>query len=190
MPDALRACIRAVSTALALCVGVGCGEATPEPGGDPRPVVRERPVEALRALAARDDVNLLFLLVDTLRADRLRLYGYPRPTSPAMDYLGLQGGITFQRHYAQSSWTKCSMASLWTGLNPPRTGVLRADDVLSPEAVMPAERLREAGFRTAGLWRNGWVGPQFGFEQGFETYLKPAGSPIPAEVRRENPTFA
>ena len=63
------------------------------------------------------------------------------------------------------------MASLWTGLYPVRTRVLRAYDVLSPEARLPAEVFREAGFRTAGLWRNGWIAPNFGFAQGFEIYL-------------------
>jgi arylsulfatase A-like enzyme len=54
---------------------------------------------------------------------------------------------------------------------------------------MPAEILREAGFRTAGLWRNGWVEGYFGFDQGFEIYHRPAGTPPPASVRRENPTM-
>jgi arylsulfatase A-like enzyme len=132
-------------------------------------------------------VNLLFVLIDTLRADRLGSYGYARDTSPTLDRLAA-GGVRFARHLAQSSWTKCSMASLWTGLYPSRTGVTRFDHVLSPEARMPAEILREAGFRTAGLWRNGWVEGYFGFEQGFELYHRPAGMPPPASVRRENPT--
>ena len=53
---------------------------------------------------------------------------------------------------------------------------------------MPAEILHEAGFRTAGLWRNGWVEGYFGFDQGFETYTRPNVFPVPADVRRENPT--
>jgi arylsulfatase A-like enzyme len=169
--------------ALALCA---CEK--PEAGNDPRPVVRENPMQAIRALAARDDMNLLFVVVDTLRADRLGLYGYPRPTSPSMDYLGLSGGIVFRNHHAQSSWTKCSMASLWTALYPVRSGVLRAQDGIPSDARLPAEILREAGFRTAGLWRNGWVNPSFGFGQGFESYSKPRPAPVPQSVRRENPT--
>jgi arylsulfatase A-like enzyme len=165
-----------------------CACAPEPPSDDPRPIVRERPLEALRGLAGREDLNLLFVVVDTLRADRLKLYGYERETSPALDYLGLSGGIVFRNHHAQSSWTKCSMASLWTALYPVRSGVMRAQDVLSSEARLPAEVLREAGFRTAGLWRNGWVGPSFGFGQGFEVYARPRASPVPPTVRRENPT--
>jgi hypothetical protein len=54
---------------------------------------------------------------------------------------------------------------------------------------MPAEILREAGFRTSAIWRNGWVGPHFGFAQGFEVYHSPRASPVPASVRREKPTI-
>jgi arylsulfatase A-like enzyme len=172
--------------ALALALA-SCACEKPETRGDPRPILRERPLEAIRALAERDDLNLLFVVVDTLRADRLKLYGYRRNTSPMLDHLGLGGGIVFQNHHAQSSWTKCSMASLWTALYPVRSGVLRAQDVIPPDARLPAEVLREAGFRTAGLWRNGWVAPSFGFGQGFEAYSRPRGTRIPPSVRRENP---
>ena len=151
--------------------------------GDGRPV---GDAASLNALQYRDDVNVLFILVDTLRADRLGSYGYERDTSPTLDYMA-STGARFDRHLAQSSWTKCSMASLWTGLNPARTGVLRFDHALPSEALMPAEIFKEAGFRTAGIWRNGWVAPNFGFDQGFEVYGRPARKPMPKGYRRENP---
>ncbi len=155
---------------------------------DRRPVVEASEVaEAIAGLAERDDVNLLFILIDTLRAHRLRSYGYERETSPTLDYLGATG-IRFGRHLAQSSWTKCSMASLWTGLYPARTRVLRHADGLPERARLPAEILREAGFRTAALWRNGWVAPNFGFAQGFEVYHRPRPRVLPPGVRRENPS--
>jgi arylsulfatase A-like enzyme len=151
---------------------------------DPRP--RGRPDE-IAALAQRDDLNLLFVLIDTLRADRLASYGYERETSPNIDALAATG-IRFARQMSQSSWTKCSMASLWTALYPIRTGVLRSPQALPAEARMPAEILREAGFRTYALWRNNWVSPGFGFAQGFEVYHTPRATPLPASVRREKPT--
>jgi arylsulfatase A-like enzyme len=90
---------------------------------------------------------------------------------------------------AQSSWTKCSMASLWTGLYPARTGITRFDDVLPVEAELPAEVLKRAGFRTVGIYRNGWVAPTFGFDQGFDVYIRPASGPRPPSIRIENPTL-
>jgi arylsulfatase A-like enzyme len=150
-----------------------------------------RPVgtaDDIAALSKRDDVNLLYILLDTLRADRVGCYGYERDTSPTMDFLA-SGGVRFARHLSQSSWTKCSMASLWTGLYPARSGVTRFEHAIPRAARLPAEIFREAGFRTAGIFRNGWVEAYFGFDQGFEVYTRPQNQPLPASVRRENPTI-
>ncbi len=147
-------------------------------------------IEDVVALKDRDDLNVLFLVVDTLRAEHLGSYGYPRATSPQLDRLA-ETGVRFARHLSQSSWTKASMASMWTGLYPARTGITRFDHVLPDEARMPAEILRDAGFRTAGIYRNGWVAPTFGFGQGFEIYQKSASSlGLAPGVKRENPTLS
>jgi arylsulfatase A-like enzyme len=144
--------------------------------------------EDIVGLRDRDDLNVLLIVVDTLRAERLGSYGYAHDTSPVLDRLA-HSGVRFERHLAQSSWTKTSMASLWTGLYPQRTGITRYDDVMPEAARMPAEILREAGFETVGLFRNGWVAPTFGFDQGFEVYLRPRPAHLPPNVRRENPTI-
>lgn len=153
---------------------------------DPRPVGS---VEEISRLAERDDLNVLFILIDTLRSDRLSAYGYERETSPVLAKLASEG-ILFRRHLAQSSWTKASMASMWTGLNPFRAGITRYDQVLSEGASMPAERLKDAGFETVGLYRNGWVSPNFGFGQGFDVYTRPVGRPMARSIRQENPTLS
>ncbi|MCH8891567.1 MAG: sulfatase, partial [Myxococcales bacterium] len=152
---------------------------------DPRPLGEPADIEKLQN---RNDLNLLFVLIDTLRADRLSAYGYDRETSPNLDKLAATG-VRFAEHMSQSSWTKCSMASLWTGLYPIRTGVTRSPQGLPDEVLMPAEILREAGFRTAAIWRNGWIAPSFGFSQGFEVYHSPKSKRIPISVRREKPTL-
>lgn len=145
--------------------------------------------EDLEAMAQRDDVNVLFILVDTLRADRMSAYGYERDTTPRLERLA-RFGVRFENHLAQSSWTKASMASLWTGFHPPRTGILEYDDIVPDDAVLPAEVFAEAGFKTVGLYRNGWVAPTFGFDQGFEVYSKPPRRPPKAELHRANPTLS
>jgi len=152
---------------------------------DPRPLGT---IDDIRNFADRSDTNVLFILIDTLRAERMGMYGYARDTTPFLGEIG-ESGIRFGRHLAQSSWTKCSMASLWTGLYPPRTGVTRFNHAVPDEALMPAEIFEEAGFRTIGIYRNGWVSGYFGFKQGFEVYAKPSTRPIPASIRRENPTL-
>jgi arylsulfatase A-like enzyme len=129
-------------------------------------------VQDVAALRQRDDLNVVFILVDTLRADRLGAYGYHRDTSRHLDAMAREG-VLFRNVVSQSSWTKASMASIWTGTLPTNNKVVRYDHVLPEEATLPAEILREAGYRTAGIWRNGWVAPNFGFSQGFEFYLQP-----------------
>ncbi|MCP5064976.1 MAG: sulfatase [bacterium] len=143
--------------------------------------------EEIAKLRERDDVNVIFILIDTLRSDRLSSYGYDRPTSPMLDALA-DSGIRFDRVEAQSTWTKASMASLWTGLYPMRTGVTRFRHALPQEAVLPAELLKQAGFHTAGIWRNGWVANNFGFDQGFDLYMRPHPSRSAHELERRSPS--
>lgn len=143
----------------------------------------------VEALARRTDVNVLFILIDTLRADHLSGWGYDRKTSPVLDLLASRG-VRFAHQLSQSSWTKASMASLWTGVYPARTGITRFEQVLSDDATLPAEIFAAAGYRTTALYRNGWVSPYFGFDQGFEFYERPGTRPVPPTVMRENPTIS
>lgn len=159
-----------------------------EPPSEVRPPGGPEQVEALPALVEAGELNVIFILVDTLRADHLSAYGYERETSPTLDYF-TRHGVRFDHHLAQSSWTKASMASLWTSLNPTSTGITRYEHGLPGEAQMPAEIFRDAGFQTVGLFRNGWVAPRFGFGQGFDVYTRPAGTRVDAELRRDNPTL-
>ncbi len=161
-------------------------EIDPEAARPPREVGT---VDDIARRKDREDLNVLFILIDTLRGDRLGSYGYERDTTPELDALAATG-IRFDRHLAQSSWTKASMASMWTGLYPLANGVVKFDDIVSDQARMPAETLKAAGFRTVAIYRNGWVSPNFGFDQGFDVYTRPAPTRIPPSVRRENPTIA
>ena len=136
------------------------------------PAQEEDDASQIAALKERDDLNVVFVVVDTLRADHLDSYGYPRETSPNLTALA-RHGIRFAEVTAQSSWTKTSMASLWTGVQPLNHGLTRFDDAMPSEAVMPAELFKARGYETAGVIRNGWVAANFGFDQGFDMYLRP-----------------
>ncbi|MEE3328694.1 MAG: sulfatase-like hydrolase/transferase, partial [Myxococcota bacterium] len=89
---------------------------------------------------------------------------------------------------SQSSWTKTSMASMMTARYPERTGIMRAEDALPEDAVLPAEIFSEAGYKTAGVWRNGWVANNFGFDQGFGLYYKPLPDRSNKSVQRNSPS--
>jgi arylsulfatase A-like enzyme len=152
---------------------------------DARPLGSADDIARLRD---RPDTNVLFILIDMLRADHLGSYGYRRDTSPTLDRLAASG-VRYAAQISQSSWTKASMASLWTSFYPARTGITRFDHVLPEEAQMPAEVLAKAGFQTVGIYRNGWVSPTFGFGQGFSVYQHPQ-SPATAARHADNPTVA
>jgi len=169
----------------ALLLGAGI-YAQLELRGPEKPLGR---VQDLRSLASRErPLNVVFIVIDMLRADRLSAYGYHRDTSPVMEDLASRG-ILFQNVESQSSWTKASMASMWTGLYPERVGVKRFFHALPTEAKLPAEIFKEAGYRTGGIWRNGWVAPNFQFNQGFDLYLRPQKYLPPGGIkRRQNPS--
>jgi arylsulfatase A-like enzyme len=138
-------------------------------------IPHERPegsVEDLLTLAERDDLNVMFIVIDTLRADAMNAYGSPRITSPVMADLA-STGIRFESVESQSSWTKASMASMWQGMYPERTKIQRYFQTLTDDAQMATETLKDAGFLTGGIWRNGWVAANFGFNQGFDLYVRP-----------------
>jgi arylsulfatase A-like enzyme len=67
--------------------------------------------------------------------------------------------------------------------------VLRFDNTIPDEAVMPAEIFKAAGYRTVGIWRNGWVAPNFGFAQGFDIYYTPKAG-VDARLQRHSPGTA
>lgn len=146
---------------------------------------------------------MLLVVLDTVRADHLRLYGHPQPTSPTLDALAADA-IVYRNAIAPGTWTPPSHASLFTGLTPSVHGVDSADDaggIRALHASVPtlAERLHAAGYRTAAFIGNrGYLHPLFGLARGFETYRhvglgsadRLAGTLVPwLERRRGRPVF-
>lgn len=112
--------------------------------------------------------NIIFLMLDTQRADRLGAYGAPRPT-PFLDALAAES-IVYDRAYAPSSWTVPSIASLFVAQYPSEHRVAVVMAVLPDTAVTLAERLREAGYRTGGFSANIEITAEAGFDQGFDAF--------------------
>jgi len=116
--------------------------------------------------------DLVLVVIDTLRADHVGLYGSQRPTTPNLDALAAEGSW-FQQAYAHSGWTLPSMASLLTGLLPHQHRAVRDPEQprrfgrLAPETVTLAERLGEAGYACGAVVNNTYFAPIFGLDQGF-----------------------
>src|SRR5437899_3020712 len=71
--------------------------------------------------------RVIFIGVDTLRADHLSSYGYFRNTSPELDRFAAEDAIFFERAHASASWTLPSMTSVFTSTYPPRHRVETKD---------------------------------------------------------------
>jgi len=113
--------------------------------------------------------NIVLYVVDTVRADRLGVYGYEKPTSPRLDAFAA-GAVLFENAYAQSSWTRPAVASLFTGLLPPAHRTVGRRSVLPEDALTLAEILAANGYEGMGLVRNPNVSRAFGFAQGFARF--------------------
>lgn len=113
--------------------------------------------------------NIVVILIDTLRADHLPMYGYSRQTAPTLSKLAQQG-VLFTRMYAPSSTTRPSVATVFSSLYPAVHKVNHEDSFLSDAFVTLAELLHAAGYQTFGVSANSNVSPTFGYAQGFETF--------------------
>jgi arylsulfatase A-like enzyme len=116
--------------------------------------------------------HVVLITVDTLRADHLGLYGYPRPTSPFMDSLAAESTL-FVHAGATAPSTSPSMAKLLTGVHRSSHGV-RANGENLPEGVETlAEILKAHGFRTIARIANPLLDRSHGFAQGFDDFAMP-----------------
>jgi arylsulfatase A-like enzyme len=117
----------------------------------------------------KNSPNILFIVLDTLRADHLSSYGYKRSTTKNLDSLAREG-IIFENAIAPSSHTKLSTASFLTGLYPNHHKVLKINDGLSSSLDLIPETLKRNGYQTALISANEFVSPFFGFDQGLDFF--------------------
>ncbi len=117
-----------------------------------------------------DPPNVIVWLVDTLRADRTSAYGYERPTTPNLEALAQQG-VLFEQFHTHSNWTQPSVVSLFSGTHPlvfPREFARS----VPPALITAPEWFSDSGYQTVGLTATIATSAQFGFAQGFDTYLE------------------
>lgn len=130
-----------------------------------------------RPEAAERPKNVLFILVDTLRADHLSAYGYKRMTSPALDAFAKES-LLFENARSQASCTFPSANSILTS-RPPTAFLGQAQQALGIPAEIPsiAEILAGRGYRTAAISASPVVrntksrfNPTGGFGRGFSIF--------------------
>ncbi len=132
------------------------------------------------AAAGRPDV--LLVTVDTLRPDALGWVS-GRNATPVLDRLAREG-FRFPAAISPVPLTLPAHASLMTGLDPRRHGVRDNGQVLSPAPALLAERLREAGYRSAAFVSGAPLGKAFGLARGFDHYDDRVGAGSGAWLER------
>ncbi|MBN1825987.1 MAG: sulfatase [Candidatus Eisenbacteria bacterium] len=114
-------------------------------------------------------MNILIILVDTLRADHVGSYGYARSTTPHLDRLSEESSV-FDHAYSHSPWTMPSVASLLTSLTPRDHGITDWQQPLDERFLTLAEWLSTKGYSTAAFVSHIIFRRKFHFDQGFRHY--------------------
>jgi choline-sulfatase len=126
--------------------------------------------------------NLLLVTIDTLRADHVGAYGYAPATTPTLDGLARRG-VRFDAVQAAVPLTGPSHATILTGQYPPVHGLRdNARFTIEAKATTLAERLKQAGWRTAAFVAAYPVAAAFGFGRGFDTFSEGLSEAKPGYV--------
>lgn len=120
--------------------------------------------------------DIVLIVLDTHRLDRLGCYGYARGTTPNIDAFA-ESATLFERAISPAQWTIPAHASLFTG-EPPSTHVTtQSRDVLDPRHRTLAQRLSAVGYRTVGFCNNPLVGViNNGMRRGFAQFYNYCGA--------------
>lgn len=121
--------------------------------------------------------NIIFISIDTLRADHLGCYGYGRDTSPNVDRFA-GDGVRYKYCVSQAPFTLTSYGSMFTGLYPNR-GIIHGK--LKNECLTIAEILSTFGYYTISFNGGSIMSANFGFDQGFRIFKS-----YPSSSRVEN----
>lgn len=135
--------------------------------------------------------DIILLVLDTQRVDRLSCYGHPQQISPHLDAFA-QDATLFRHAYSTAQWTVPSHTSMFTGLYPGRHNMLHASSVL-PETLTPlAERLHQIGYFSAAFCNNPLIGVvNTGLQRGFDSFLNYGGwmTSRPNQTRSQSNMF-
>jgi arylsulfatase A-like enzyme len=128
--------------------------------------------EPLQRAPAPPRPHVVLISIDTLRADHLGIYGYPRPTSLALDAFA-GDALVFDNAFTTSPWTLPAHASMLTGLYPEvhRAGHASIYSPLDPDVVTLAQRLSLAGYDTLANVGGGYVGHAYDLDRGFDEWI-------------------
>jgi arylsulfatase A-like enzyme len=128
--------------------------------------------------------NVVLLVLDTVRADRLSCYGSETTKTRAIDRVASEG-LRFQNAYSTAPWTVPSHASMFTGLWTAEHSADWGSVVLGESFETLAEHLSRQGYVTVGFCENPFIGRSTGMDQGFSAFIDTWRRPLlPRAMRR------
>ena len=117
-------------------------------------------------MATSSGPNVLFVVLDTVRKDRLSVYGYDEPTTPVLDDFAEEARV-YDNAVAPAPWTLPVHASLFTGLYPSEHNATQETPYLE-DATTLAQSLSAAGYSTSCYSSNAWITPYTHLTDGFD----------------------
>ncbi len=125
--------------------------------------------------------SIVLIMIDTLRTDHIECYGFDGETAPCISRLGKEG-VLFENAFAASPWTGPSVVSIITGNYPDEVGIRDLRDPLPGSADTLAERLKRAGYSTAAVISNSFIGPAYNHQQGYDSFFCRRHTELPADL--------
>lgn len=122
--------------------------------------------------------NIILIIVDTLRADRLGCYGYTRNTTPNIDTLATQS-VVLKNAFSVAPWTTPSIASIFTAQYPETLNIAAGTSssggwgfslFVDEKFLFLSELLKDRNYKTHGIISHNFISSELGFDQGFDVY--------------------
>ncbi|MCP4589583.1 MAG: sulfatase [bacterium] len=148
---------------LTVCSDSDRKESADRPKSDP-------PVESVASPASRP--NVLWVVWDTVRADRMSLYGHSKPTTPLLEEWA-KGARVYDDCTSTASSTTPSHAAMFTGLLPSEHRANNQHSHLDDELTTVAERFQQTGYQTYLFSANPHISSTENFQQGFDVTEHP-----------------
>lgn len=119
--------------------------------------------------------DIVLLVLDTHRFDRISCYGNRIETTPNLDIFASEATL-FRHAMSSAQWTVPSHSSMFTGLYPSEHAMFHVSSVLPASLTTLAERLNSGGYFTAAYCNNPLVGiVNNGLRRGFHSFLNYGG---------------
>lgn len=181
--------MRRLIAGIALCSLVGCGmfdftsprkrnrqltqpgmprlAAGEIPEGSPRITTDKLDGPKVDQLAPDQPGTIVLVLLDSVRADRTHLCGGERPNTPALDVLKEKGAAVSCHAYAPATWSLPAHASIFTGLDPDKHGLVTRGAHLDPSLPTLAEEMSKRGYQTVLISGSPLLDATTGLQRGF-----------------------